>query len=190
MRQAITASNVVERTDRGDDLFLTMFERSCELVTDTKALTSSPLANPPQNLEPKPTDKEMHPFTKEILHNESWYFDVVDPEQEVGVWVRLGVIPNQTGSWYHALVCGPKIPTVGIIDFEAPHPGVDLVVRTDKYTATRHAEKPLQEYRVTVKGKGKGEAFDDPSAILRGETGRTVYVKMDLLFETDGSPYQ
>jgi hypothetical protein len=97
------------------------------------------------------------------------------------------VIPNQTGSQYHALICGPKIPTVDVINFKAPHPGVDLVVRTDKYTATHHAEKPFQEYRVTV--KEKGEAFNDPSAILRGETGQTIDVTMDLLFETDGSPY-
>jgi hypothetical protein len=85
IRQAITASNVVERTDRGDDLFLTMFERSCELVTDTKALAVLPLTNPPQHLEPKPTDDEMHPFTKEVLHNKNWYFNVVNPEQEVRV---------------------------------------------------------------------------------------------------------
>lgn len=188
MRQAITAAIVVERTDRGDELFLTMFERSCELVIDTKALDVLPSANPPDHLEPEPSDEEMHPFGDNPLHNESWYFDVADPEQEIGVWVRLGVTPHQKGSWYHALLCGPNVPTVGVIDFECPHPGKDLTVHGAEYIATNKAENPLKDYRVTVKGKGK--AFDDPADIMKGETGRDVDVQMDLLYETDGHPYQ
>ncbi|KIX92394.1 uncharacterized protein Z520_11869 [Fonsecaea multimorphosa CBS 102226] len=188
MRQAITAASLVERTTRGDDLFLTMFERSCEHVIDTKALEVLPPPVPIPHLEPEAADDEMHPFSDHPLHNESWYFDVVDLEQQVGAWVRLGVIPNQSGSWYHALICGPHIPTVGVIDFEAPHPGKDLVVHGAEYTATHEAEVPLQKYRITV--KGKGVAFDDPAAILQYATGRPVDVQMDLLFETDGHPYK
>jgi hypothetical protein len=188
LRQAITAASLVERTARGDDLFLTMFERSCEHVIDTKALDVLPPPTPVPHVEPQASDEEMHPFGDHPLHNESWYFDVVDAEQEVGVWVRLGVTPNQPGSWYHALICGPNIPTVGVVDFEAPHPAKDLVVHGREYVATHSAENPLQNYRITVKGKGL--AFDDPASILQGESGRSVDVQMDLVFETDGHPYQ
>lgn len=188
MRQAITAANIVERTDRGDELFLTMFARSCELVIDIKALTVLPPPVTLPHLEPKPEDEEMHPFTDNPLHNESWYFDVVDTSQQIGVWARLGVTPNQPGSWYHALICGPNIPTVGLIDFEIPHPKSDLVVTTSKFSATHVAETLLKSYRITA--KGQGEAFDNPAAIMKGESGRSVQVSMDLLYETDGLPYQ
>jgi len=188
IQQAIMAATMLERTERGDDLFVAMFQRHCEMILDMKALDIIPTPNPPAPLIPEDSDEYAHPHGTDPLHNESWYFDVTDPEQEVGVWVRLGVTPNQPGSWYHALLCGPNLPTVGVIDFEAAHPGSSLVVHTDKYHATHVAEKPLQTYRITL--RGKGEAFDDPSSILRGEHGRPVTVKMDLVFETDGKPYK
>ncbi|KIW02675.1 uncharacterized protein PV09_06112 [Verruconis gallopava] len=188
MRQAITAANVVERTARGDELFLAMFTRSCDLATDTKALDVLPAPSKPEPLQPKPEDEEAHPHTDKPLHNESWYFDVVDADQKVGVWTRLGVVPNQKGSWYQTLLCGPDVPTVGLLDFEAPHPGSDLTLTTDKFTATHKAEVPLQRYRITA--SGKGEAFDDPAALLRQEAGRPVDVHMDLVYETAGVPYQ
>ena len=188
MRQAITAANVVERTDRGDELFLTMFQRSCELVTDTKALDVLPPPTILPHLEPEAKDEEIHPFTDNPLHNESWYFDVVDVEQQIGVWIRLGLTPNQKGSWYHALICGPNIPTVGLIDFEAPHPGPDLHVKTSKFEATHVPETPLKSYRITA--QGQGESFDKPADIMHGKSGKPVQVKMDLLYETDGFPYR
>lgn len=188
IRQAITAAIIVERTDRGDELFLTMFERSCELVIDTKALTVLPPPVPLVPLQPKPEDEEMHPFEENPLHNESWYFDVVDVKQQVGLWARLGVTPNQTGSWYHALICGPNIPTVGLIDFEIPHPKSDFSVNTSNFSATHVAKEPLKSYRITA--HGTGETFDEPAAIMKGESGRPVQVSMDLLYETSGVPYQ
>ena len=190
MRQAITASNVVERTDRGDELFIEMFTRSAELVADTKALTVLPPPVRAKHLEPMPEDEELHPFTDKPLHNESFYFDVVDPVQKIGVWTRLGLYPNLKGSWYQTMLCGPDIPTVGLVDFEAPHPGKDLIVNTEAFTATHKAEDPLKSYRITA--EGKGEAWDNPADALKapGQRGRPVNVKMDLLYETDGRPYQ
>jgi hypothetical protein len=190
MRQAITASNVVERTERGDELFLEMFTRSAALVEDTKALSVLPPPTRPKHLEPTPEDEELHPFTDKPLHNESYYFDVVDPVQKVGVWTRLGVYPNLKGSWYQTMICGPDIPTVGLLDFEAPHPGSDLTLKTENFTATHKAEDPLKSYRITA--SGKGEAFDKPADAMKvpGTRGRPVDVKMDLLYETEGRPYQ
>ncbi len=37
---------------------------------------------------------------------------------------------------------------------------------------------------------GHGQAYDDPAGLLRGATGRTVDVALDLEFATAGTPYQ
>ncbi len=52
----------------------------------------------------------------------------------------------------------------------------------------RHgATVPLQSYRVEV--RGAAQAYDDPSAILRGEPGRPAELAMDLTWTTTGTPY-
>ena len=38
--------------------------------------------------------------------------------------------------------------------------------------------------------RGRGQAYDDPSALLRGEPGRPVELSMDLTWTTAGTPYQ
>ncbi len=38
--------------------------------------------------------------------------------------------------------------------------------------------------------RGRGQAYDDPSALLRGEPGRPVDLSMDLTWTTAGTPYQ
>jgi hypothetical protein len=52
---------------------------------------------------------------------------------------------------------------------------------------TQTATEALQTYRVTV--RGSGQAYDDPSALLRDEPGRQVEVTMDLEWTTVGTPY-
>ena len=38
--------------------------------------------------------------------------------------------------------------------------------------------------------RGRGQAYDDPAALLRGDAGRPVDVEMDLTWTTAGTPYQ
>ena len=38
--------------------------------------------------------------------------------------------------------------------------------------------------------RGRGQAYDDPAALLRGEPGRPVELTMDLIWTTAGTPYQ
>ena len=70
-----------------------MFSRSAELVADSKALTVLPPPSRLKHLEPAPEDEELHPYTEKPLHNESFYFDVVDPVQKVGVWTSTSSCP-------------------------------------------------------------------------------------------------
>ena len=120
---AIVSSMLVERTERGDQMFMTMLQRNCDHVLDTDALATLPVTAPPEPLRPSQQDELTHEPTAEPLWSESWYADFVDPAQGFGGWFRLGLIPNQNTAWIHALVCGPNLPTVAVVDTEVPLPG-------------------------------------------------------------------
>ncbi|MGV0790922.1 DUF7064 domain-containing protein [Mycolicibacterium sp. XJ1819] len=175
---AIVSSMLVERTERGDELFMTLLKRHCQHVLDTDALAILPEPVALQPLAPQAADEAAHPPTDEPLWNESWYFDFVDPGQGVGGWVRLGLMPNEDIRWTNVLLCGPDMPTVALLDW---HDGGDIELTLDATT-------PLQTYRVTA--RGTGQAFDDPSGLLRGESGRPVQLAMDLVWTTVGVGYQ
>ncbi|KAL3444596.1 kinase-like domain-containing protein [Aspergillus insuetus] len=185
---AFASPMILEQTDRGDEMFLTMLDRLANYIIDINAVVTLPPPTPPKPLSVDPKDEGSHPATEHPLHNESLYFDVVDAEQGIGVWVRLGVTPNQPGSWYNALICGPGRPTIAVSDFEAPTPGADFVINTEEVKATHTAEAPLERYRVTL--IGRGESFDDPDDLLHGKKGKPVSVHIDLTWHTAGTPYQ
>jgi hypothetical protein len=184
----IVSSMLVERTDRGDQMFMVMLRRHCQHVLDTDALQVLPEPVVAEPLTAAADDEGAHPPTDEPLWNESWYFDFADPGQGVGGWVRLGLIPNQNTAWITALLCGPDMPTIAAVDFEAALPDDPGAVRTGVVELTLAATDPLQTYRVGL--RGHAQAYDDPAALLRGERGRPVEVTMDLVWTTAGTPYQ
>ncbi|BBY08971.1 DUF7064 domain-containing protein [Mycobacterium noviomagense] len=184
---AIVSSMLVERTERGDTLFLTMLQRHCEHVLDTDALailSSAPLAP----LLPAHDDESAHTATDEPLWSESWYADFADAAEGFGGWLRIGLIPNQRNAWAHALLCGPGIPTVAVSDFHVALPDDPWNLRTGTIEFSHAAVEPLQTYRVVV--QAQGQSYTDPAALLRGEPGRPVDVAMELTWATDGTPYR
>ena len=188
---AIVSSMLVERTDRGDEMFMVMLQRHCQHVLDTDALAvlPDPSENPAaEPLSPAANDEGPHAATDEPLWNESWYFDFADLGQGVGGWIRLGLYPNQRTAWINALLCGPDMSTVAINDFEAVLPDDPGAVRTDAIDLDLTATDPLRTYRVTV--RGRGQSYDDPAALLRGDAGSPVELTMDLVWTTAGTPYQ
>lgn len=185
---AIVSSMLVERTERGDQMFMTMLQRHCHHVLDTDALATLPDPVALEPLMPDAADEGAHAPGAEDLWNESWYFDFVDPAQRIGGWIRLGLVPNQNVAWVNGLVCGPDMPTVAIVDFEAPLPDDPMQVRSAAGDLTMEITEPLQTYRVTL--RGSGQAYDDPAALLRGESGRPAELTMDLVFGSEGVPYQ
>ena len=178
---AIVSSMLVERTTRGDDMFMVMLARHSQHVLDTDALgvlpdpAKIPVAEP---LTPRAEDEAAHPAGHEPLWNESWYFDFADSGQGIGGWIRLGLIPNQNTTWITGLVCGPDIPTFALVDFHD----------TGAVELTLDATEPLRTYRVSM--RGRGQAYDDPAALLRDEPGRPVEMTMELTWTTTGTPYQ
>ena len=158
---AIAASMLVERTERGDEMFMTMLRTALRARAGHATRSRCcPPRRPPEPLQPDGDDEAPHASTDEALWNESWYFDFADPGQGVGGWVRLGLYPNEGRAWINALLCGPGIPTIALNDFEAQVPDDPADVRTDDITLTQQATEPLQSYRVTV--AGSGQAHDDP----------------------------
>lgn len=184
---AIVSSMLVERTDRGDQMFLTMVDRHTSHVLDTGALDVLPVGAHSEALQPDPADEAAHPPGQEPLWSESWYWDFADPTQGVGGWIRLGLMPNQGLAWINALLCGPDMPTVALLDFHAPLPADPNDLRSGRIEMRHGATVPLQEYRVAV--SGPAQVYDDPAALLRGEEGRPAELTMDLVWTTSGTPY-
>ena len=184
---AIISSMLVERTERGDQMFLTMLDRHCSHVIDTGALDilAPPAVSEP--LVPAPEDDAAHQPTDEALWNESWYFDFVDDAAGLGGWVRLGLMPNEDTAWINVLLCGPDRPTVALNDFHAAVAEPASVTGEGVELGLQPIE-PLQSYRVTA--SGSGQVYDDPAGLLRGEAGRAVPVTLDLTWTTTGTPYQ
>lgn len=185
---AIVSSMLVERTERGDEMFMTMLRRHCEHVLDTDALAVLPAPTAVVALCPAAEDELAHAATDEPLWNESWYADFADAAQGLGGWVRLGLIPNQQTAWLNVLLCGPDLPTVALVDFEVRLPADPWTVRTGEIDFTHSAVDPLRSYRVEV--RGRGQSFDDPAALLRAQQGAPVDVALELEWSTAGTPYR
>ncbi len=192
LRMTIAASMIVERTERGDEMFLTWFERNAQQALDLDAveLLPEPGSSRPQPLQPEPADEGCHEPGGEALWNESWYFDAVAADGSLGVYVRLGRLPNQGVALYTACVCGPGRPSVMLVDAAAPLPAASderQQIETASLVASQRCTEPLERFVLSV--AGTGEAFADESAPLRDERGEPVEVALELVWETDGVPY-
>lgn len=182
---------VVGRTDRGDEMFMALLERVCQQILDLDSLDLLPEPGAaPAALVPDPVDEALHAPGPEPLWNESFYFDAVSADGALGLYVRLGRLPNQDHCVYTTSIVRPGKPTLMVVDYAAPLPeaGDDLAtVSTSMLTATQHCEQPLQRFRIGL--VATAEAYDDAAGILRGEAGAPVPVSLDLVWETDGTPY-
>lgn len=184
---AIVSSMLVERTERGDRMFMTMLERHSSHVLDTGALDVLPAPADSEAPQPDPADEAAHSPGDDPLWNESWYWDFVDEEQGIGGWIRLGLIPNQNVAWINALVCGPDLATVALLDFHAPLPANPSAVHGAGVELRHGATVPLQEYRVEVQGAAR--SHDDPAGLLDEAPGEPADLAMDLTWSTSGTPY-
>jgi hypothetical protein len=189
---AICASMIVQRTDRGDDMFMASVERSAQQAIDLESVELLPArgTGAPEPLRPEPGDEGRHDPGPEALWNESWYFDGVADDGSVGVYVRLGRLPNQGVALYTACVCGPGRPSVMLVDPAAPLPAADddaQVISTDALHAEQRCDDPLRTF--TIKLRGTAQAHDDEAAPLRGDFGEPIEIELDLTWETDGIPY-
>lgn len=167
----VAPAMIVERTERGDEMFMTSLERFAQQVLDLGAieLLPEPGTGRPAALRPAPSDEGRHEPGPEELFNESWYFDAISEDASLGAYFRLGLYPNLGVSWLTGYVCGPGRDAVPIIDFAAPLPAGDaLEVQTDALRVALRCDEPLARFAVLV------ESAD---------------VAIDLVWETLGEPY-
>jgi hypothetical protein len=189
---AICASMIVQRTDRGDEMFMASVERAAQQAIDLESvdLLSAPGVGRPPALKPQLDDEGSHEPGPEPLWNESWYFDAVSDDESLGVYVRLGRLPNQNAALYTACICGPGRPSVMLVDAAAQLPAADdaaQLIDQDGLRAEQRCEQPLERFRVIVRGTAAAHA--DESAPLRSESGEPVEIELDLVWQTDGIPY-
>lgn len=184
----IVSPIMATRTARGDEMFMTMLARHCELVKDLDSLDllPEPKEEDLRPLQPQAEDEKQHTPGSEKMWNESWYFDFVDQKQGVAGWLRLGLVRNGKGNWYHAAISRVGQPTVMVVDFEAPSPDATLSLRTAEIEAHQSVLDPLQKLHLSLDGMGR--ACTERGVYSKG--GRPVKTEMDLLYQTDGVPYQ
>jgi hypothetical protein len=136
-------------------------------------------------------DEGRHEPGPEELWNESWYFDVASDDGTLGVYHRIGRMPNMDVALMTTCIVRPGKPAIMLVDPQAPLPPADddsQRVETDTVRAEQHCEEPLKRFRVVA--SGTAGAHEDHSAPLRGEPGEPVEIAIDLTWETDGAPYQ
>ena len=188
----VAAAMVVVQTERGDEMFMTSLARNAQQILDLDALSllPEPSSAPVAPLRPQPKDEGTHDPGPEALWNESWYFDGISDDGSLGVYLRLGRLPNQGLSLYTAAICGPGRPAVMLVAPDAALPDAAdeaQAIETEGLRCEQHCERELE--RFTARARGEAQAFDDESAPLRGEHGKPASVELDLVWETVGIPY-
>lgn len=184
---AVGAPMVVAQTERGDAMFLMMLTRHCQQVKELDAIALLDEAHR-ENLKVNPADEGRHEPGNEPSWNESWYMDAISADGKLGAYIRMGYVPNQNRTVYTAYIVGEGRPAVAILDYDAPLPGTGLALQTERFTSAMIIEEPLQRFRATL--NGVGESYVEAAAALRGERGEPVAVAIDLVWETEGLPYQ
>jgi len=187
----VAPAMLVVRTDRGDEMFMTLLERVCQQILDLDSLALLPAPGAkPAPLVPDAADEALHVPGPEPLWNESFYFDAVSTAGDLGLYVRLGRLPNQGACLYTASVVRPGKPTVMVVDAAAPLPDATdekASISTAAITATQQCDEPLRRFRIGL--VATAAAYEDPADVLRGEPGSPTQVSLDLVWETDGTPY-
>jgi hypothetical protein len=187
----VAASMVVGRTERGDEMFMAWIARNAQQIIDLEAESLLPesAAKPPV-LRPDPDADGLHQPGPEDIWNESWYLDAISDDGSLGMYVRLGRIPNQDHSVFMASIVGPDRPSIMLVDHRAPLPSADdptQVIDIDGLHYEHHVEEPLTKFRVVTSGTAESHA--DASAPLREEVGEPVEIHFDLTWDTAGIPY-
>ncbi len=186
----VAPAMVVVQTERGDEMFMAWLARCAQQIIDLDALSLLPEpGTKPPALVPDPADEGTHAPGVEETWNESWYFDAVSDDGTLGIYTRIGLLPNRDCALYTAAIVGPGRPAIMVVDGEAPLPtDAHQTISRDGLHAEQQCLDPLK--RFSVKLTGRGIAHGDHSAPLRAESGPEVDVELDLEWVTSAVPYQ
>ncbi len=187
---AILAPMLVERTERGDEMFMTMLARHARhvLELDAEELLPDARGAPAPPLRPSAGDEGRHEPGPEPLWNESWYFDAIAADGSVGAWVRVGLYPNLGVCWYTALVCGPDRATVAVDRLRRATAGRRRALGGDRGAARR---APLRAGARALRARAGGARRGPRRSVgdLARRAGREERLALDLSWQTAGDPY-
>jgi len=110
--------------------------------------------------------------------------------ESLGLYLRLGRVPNRDACFYAVSIVRPGLPTLMVVDEAAPLPAVDdpaATVSTPAVTATQRCEAPLKRFRIDV--TATAQSYDDAAGVFRGEVGTPVPIGLELTWDTEGTPY-
>lgn len=117
---------------------------------------------------------------------ESYGFDWIDDDGELGGFVRLGLRPADGAAWWWTYLVGTGHPVVAVRDHEVEIPRLPgLEVRASGLWASLMCETPLEHWSIGMEAFGVG--LSDP--VVRGggagdpEWGERVPVGLDLEWE-------
>jgi hypothetical protein len=134
----------------------------------------------------RPADEHRHPAGPEAGWEESWYFDFVTPDGDLGGFVRLALRPGEGRAWYWAYLVGRGRAVVAVRDHEVELPrGRALEVRSAGLWAEVTCETPLDHWSAGL--EAFGVALEDPTEAWRGERGDPVALGLDMEWEATGA---
>lgn len=135
----------------------------------------------------EPADERRHPPGAEAGWEESWYFDFVTVDGDLGGFVRLALRPGERRAWYWAYLAGRGRAVVAVRDHDVELPrGRALEVRSAGLWAEITCETPLDHWSAGL--EAFGVALEDPTEAWRGERGDPVALGLDVEWEATGPP--
>ena len=135
----------------------------------------------------QPADERGHPPGPGPDWEESWYFDFVAAEGDLGGFVRLALRPGDDRAWYWAYLAGRGRTLVAVRDNDVEPPrGRALEVRSAGLWAEVTCETPLDHWSMGL--EAFGVALDDPTEAWRGERGDPEALGLDMEWEAVGAP--
>jgi hypothetical protein len=115
---------------------------------------------------------------------ESWSFDLVSDDGEVGGFVRLALHPAQGRAWYWAYLARPGRPVIVVRDHDVEPPrGRELEVRSDGLWAQVICETPFEHWSAGL--EAFAVAIDDPARAWGDERGDPTALGLDLEWEME-----
>lgn len=189
---SIPAAAICAPTERGEIMFHTLASRQAQHALDMDAAS---LVKPrTTSHSPDVVDENEHvpPAVSGPLLSESWYFDATTADGELGVYARIGRLPNQDYCNFVGGIFRRNCEPIMFVDMSAPLPESDPRVQTfstPRFSVESKCLSPLKTFSLKI--RGTGSALSDPSGPLRGEGGRDVEdVRIDLVWETSAQAYK
>ena len=121
------------------------------------ALNVPGIANP---FAPPPGDEGQHnaPADAGPLFNESYYFDAVAPDGSIGMYARVGRLPNQDCCSFVGGIFRQGKEPILFIDMNAPLPPSNPKMQkfqTDKFSVESTCIEPLKKFNFKLYGQSE-----------------------------------